>query len=233
MQGPNSTDVYVSPQNNIDCIKKDACNGGGPEEVYPFYEKSGTVDETCNAWATGQKKCVKDGNACKVCNENGECELADESSYKLYKAESWGNVKGEKAMIEALQNGPLVCGVSTDPGMDEYFFDTGSNDNLLCDPESNRHKWAISHDIEVVGYGDFTNKNGTIVKYWDVRNSWSTAYGQGGFVKVCRGNNNILIETECTWVKPKLPVVVAKTEEKVNDITPKNIFETEIFEADF
>lgn len=36
-----------------------------------------------------------------------------------------------------------------------------------------------------------------------MRNSWGTHWGDQGFAKVCRGEDNIGIEEDCSWVTPK------------------------------
>jgi len=36
-----------------------------------------------------------------------------------------------------------------------------------------------------------------------VRNSWGTHWGENGTFRVCRGTNNIAIESDCAWATPK------------------------------
>jgi cathepsin X len=86
-------------------------------------------------------------------------------------------------MIKELQNGPMACGVEVTDAFENYtggIFDdkTGAGAN-------------IDHGISVVGYGV---ENGT--KYWLIRNSWGSMWGEHGFVKLVRGVNNLGIESE-------------------------------------
>ena len=48
----------------------------------------------------------------------------------------------------------------------------------------------INHAVLVVGYG--TNAQGE--DYWIVKNSWGTNWGDNGFFKIRRGNNECGIE---------------------------------------
>ena len=74
----------------------------------------------------------------------------------------------------------------------------------------------INHDISVVGYGE--EKGGE--KYWIIRNSWGTYWGENGFFRLARGTNNLGIEVEgtCSWAAPKdtwSDIVFPKKEYKV------------------
>lgn len=55
----------------------------------------------------------------------------------------------------------------------------------------------IDHEISVVGYGEEDGK-----KYWLIRNSWGTHWGENGFFKLIRGTNNIGIESQCAFGVP-------------------------------
>ena len=89
-------------------------------------------------------------------------------------------------MQQIYQRGPIACGVATPDSFENYtggiyYDDTNDTD--------------ITHDISVVGFGV---ENGT--KYWVVRNSWGTHWGEEGFFRIVRGVNNIAIESNCSWV---------------------------------
>jgi len=113
-------------------------------------------------------------------------------------------------MQEIYQRGPIACGISVPDALENYtsgvFQDTTGDLDIV-------------HDISVVGYGV---DNGT--KFWTVRNSWGTQFGESGFFRVVRGINNLAIESDCAWATPKdtwsEPKKHITTDEEKND--PRN-----------
>jgi len=89
---------------------------------------------------------------------------------------------------EIYQRGPIACGIAVPDALENYT--SGIFDDKTGDMD-------IVHDISVVGWGV---EKGT--KYWTVRNSWGSHFGEQGFFRVIRGVNNINIESACSWATP-------------------------------
>jgi len=91
-------------------------------------------------------------------------------------------------MQEIFQRGPIACGVDSEP-LHAY---TGG---IFCDATG---AITTDHIILVVGWGE---ENGS--PYWVVRNSWGNYWGESGFLRLCRGVNNLGIEAgACSWATP-------------------------------
>jgi len=91
-------------------------------------------------------------------------------------------------MNEIYQRGPISCGIATTDDFHAYkggiFYDTTGD-------------LEITHVVSIVGWGE---QNG--VKFWRIRNSWGSYWGESGFFKIVRGVNNLAIETDCDWATP-------------------------------
>ena len=91
-------------------------------------------------------------------------------------------------MQHIYQKGPIAWGIAVPS--DFYSNYTGG---IYRDTTGNKY---ITHDISIVGYGV---ENGT--KYWVGRNSWGETWGEGGFFRVVRGENNIAVESDCAFAE--------------------------------
>jgi cathepsin X len=149
------------------------------------------TDETCSIYrARGHDNGEQCSSMikCENCEPGKPCYVPDE--YYIYGVDEYNTVSGEEAMMQEIyQRGPIACGIAVPDALEDYT--GGIFEDTTGDME-------IVHDVSVVGFGE---ENG--VKYWTVRNSWGTHFGESGFFRVVRGKNNIAIESDCAWATPK------------------------------
>jgi len=172
-------------------MKNLGCHGGYPIDALEYIQRYNITDETCsNYQAQGHEnglECTKDV-LCKDCvpgadfGGKGGCSVPSE--YYTYTIEESGHLKGEAEMIDELQRGPIICGIAATD--DLYFNYTGG----IYKDTTNATE--VDHAISVVGYG--VEKG---VKYWMIRNSWGSFWGENGFFRLVRGTNNLAIESDC------------------------------------
>jgi len=115
------------------------------------------------------------------------------SQYKIFQIEEYGLVNGSDAMaLEIYKRGPISCSIEVTPALIAY---KGGilNDPTVLGPDE------MDHEISVIGFGALAN--GT--QYWIVRNSWGTAWGEGGTFRLIRGQNQLNIERNCSYAVPK------------------------------
>jgi len=185
-------DINISPQVIISCEQTDdGCHGGEAYNAFEWMAKNEVTDETCSIYrAQGYDngQLCSAMNVCRNCNPGEACFVPDQ--YMVYGVDEFGAVSGEQNMMQEIyQRGPIACGIAVPDSLEDY---TGG---IYCDDTGNLD---IVHDISVIGYGE---ENGS--PYWLVRNSWGTHWGEDGFFRVCRGSNNIAIESDCAWATPK------------------------------
>ena len=193
----------------------DGCHGGDPFTAYKYIYENYVTDETCSIY---QGKGHDNGadctpiNKCRNCMPGKPCWVPE--SYHVYKVDEYGEVHGEQDMMQEIYNrGPIACGIAVPHALMNY---TGG---IFEDHTGDKD---IDHIISVVGWGV---ENGT--KYWIIRNSWGTHWGEQGFFRLIRGINNIAVESECAWATPKDTWTNQEkyypTEEEKND--PRNFVE--------
>jgi len=187
-------DINISPQVLISCeLNALGCHGGDALKAFEWMESHEITDETCSIY-TGRG--LDNGGhcspmtKCRNCYPGEACFIPDE--YPVYKAKEFGSVSGEEAMMQEIyQRGPIACGTAVTEDLEANY--TGG---VYCDESGDME---IVHDVSIVGYG--VTEEGE--KYWTVRNSWGSHWGEHGFFRICRGKNNLNIESSCSWVVPE------------------------------
>lgn len=86
---------------------------------------------------------------------------------------------GGPAAMKALRDiGPLSINVAA---MNWYSYEEGVYNN--SDKNGAYNEWQIDHAVQLVGYGYDKELD---ENYWLVRNSWSTLWGENGYIRLWR-----------------------------------------------
>eukprot|EP01084_Bolivina_argentea_P272262 463518_1 len=214
----------LSPQVLLDCdLTNNGCKGGDTGDAYEYIRKYGITSETCAPYtATGHDT----GN---LCNNEARCKNCHHSNivgcdaqypHQVWYIKEHGNCNGEQAMIQALQDGPIVCSMAVTQQFENYRGFAIFNDTT--------GDVTLTHAISIVGYGTDNN-----IDYWIGRNSWSTWWGNNGYFRIIRGTNNLGIETSCAWATPADAPIwknhsnsqpIKNKNEAIKRLTPKSKF---------
>ena len=131
-----------------------------------------------------------DINICRDCGHDTPCHAVQ--NYTKFYVDEYGSVAGEKNMMaEIYARGPITCTIAIPDDLLEY------KGGVY---EDTTGAVSLDHSISVLGWGEEEG-----VKYWIARNSWGTHWGEHGFFRVIRGENNLGIEADCQWAVPRVP----------------------------
>jgi C1A family cysteine protease len=99
-------------------------------------------------------------------------------------------VGSEPALMDALANiGPISVAIdASQPSFSFY------SDGVYYDANCGNTPDALDHAVLAVGYGTLNGED-----YWIVKNSWSTHYGDNGYVLMSRKDNNCGVATAATY----------------------------------
>jgi hypothetical protein len=162
----------LSEEYTLSCYRNGQCNG----------DDNATVLE----WAKGNGLPLAAVYGPYVAKP-GQC--AYNPSMTLYEPDDWGFADSSggagvtpTADIKAaiMQYGAVGCGIATDDAFQGYTGGVFANSGAT----------QIDHDVILVGWDDATNS-------WILRNSWNTAWGEGGYMRIAYGANNV--GTESVW----------------------------------
>lgn len=218
-------DVMVSRQALMNCVEgPDAfapgCFGGDSWMIYKYMYTHKVPDETCAPYRAQNDKC-EPSTICRNCkpppafvtaikagkNATEILALGIDMTEECYAVPHWigygvkeyGAVSGELSMMkEIYARGPISCTMdASDDFMLRYAEIVQRHDGVFVTDEVSD---TTDHVVEVTGWG--ITPSG--LRYWVVRNSWGTYWGQAGWFKLRRGVDQLLIESNCTWSIPDI-----------------------------
>ena len=156
----------LSEQYLVDCATgfgyfNMGCNGGQPDSALKYMINKGQCSEYTYPYT------AKQGN-CDVCSQPSDVTFSS-----CYDVKS----NDQLSLKNAVLKNPVVVAIEADT---KYFQSYSSG--ILT--ESIKCGTNLDHAVEIVGYG---SENG--IKYWKVRNSWSSSWGEDGYVRIERSDS--------------------------------------------
>lgn len=161
------TSYKLSPQQMVSCSTKDGgCNGGRQESAYNYIKSCG-----------GQEQEKDYPYSSYSGQSNGSCK--EDKSKFVVGVKSYSSVRGEDSMGNYVKStGPLSVVVDAS--------DWSSYKGGIKSSCGNR----INHAVQAVGVD--TGNDG----YWKVRNTWSSSWGESGFIRLKYGQNTCAIASD-------------------------------------
>jgi cathepsin C len=120
----------------------------------------------------------------------------------------YGSTSEDSMMKEILDKGPIIVAINAAP--DLYYYSSGV---FLSNPvhafkQDNGHPdvkpWQYTnHAVVCVGWGEILHE-GSMLKYWILKNSWGSEWGENGYFKMLRGVNLGAVENQAIFAIPDL-----------------------------
>ena len=168
--------IPLSPQFMVNCfINQNGCNGGSAEATWKDLIEIGTVPESCVPFK------AEDGVCTGTCGDGTSMPKATKVK-SLYSP--WGET--DQARVEAIQreimeHGPVTAFYWSFSDFEPHQWSVYHRSKTATDPDG--------HAVRIIGWGTENNED-----YWLIANSWNTTWGEDGFFKMRRGNNECNIE---------------------------------------
>lgn len=190
----NPTQRSFSPQDPLECCADCAINAGSPcdggyiKNAFAFAANTGVSTGGAHGSTNSCKPYFLSASAKTYSEPTCKNTCANPNTYETtldndrFITSGYKSGSGEQAMIAALNNGGSIA-VTFTVYKDLYAYQSGIY----------QHVSGASlggHAVRIIGYG---SENG--VKYWIAANSWDSNWGEQGFFRILRGNNECKIES--------------------------------------
>eukprot|EP01092_Planopodium_desertum_P008124 TRINITY_DN33684_c0_g5_i1.p1 TRINITY_DN33684_c0_g5~~TRINITY_DN33684_c0_g5_i1.p1 ORF type:complete len:335 (+),score=108.13 TRINITY_DN33684_c0_g5_i1:3-1007(+) len=188
IESNGTINVALSEQDLTTCdFNDDGCQGGDPYTAWSYVQDAGLVTSQCQPYTIptcppASEPCLPD-TFVNTPNCNKKCSNGDTWHDDLHLVDTVYGIdqNANKIATEIMTNGPVEAAFSVYE--DFLTYKTGVYQHTTG-------SYLGGHAVKIIGWG---TESGT--PYWLVANSWTTTWGDAGFFKIRKGNNECGIES--------------------------------------
>jgi C1A family cysteine protease len=157
--------VSLSEQQLVDCSHNGnmGCHGGLMDNGFKYIENNGLCTEDSYPYTAANGKCQAD--TCTTGVKQGQM-----SGFKDVERDDM------QALMEAVSEGPVSIAIEADHQAFQFY--KGGVLTKSCGT-------MLDHGVLVVGYGSDDD-----IDFWRVKNSWGPSWGEKGYIRVSRANDD-------------------------------------------
>jgi C1A family cysteine protease len=160
--------IDLSEQELVDCANgfnygSHGCSGGQMDGGFKFIIENGLCSATQYPYVSGT---TKTEDSCQTKNCDSVIEITKGSCNDV-------TPNDELLLKFAVSQQPVAIAIEADTRYFQ-FYAGGILDSVECGTK-------LDHGVLIIGYGEDDGK-----KYWLVKNSWSSSWGEEGYVKIAR-----------------------------------------------
>ncbi|XP_077164881.1 tubulointerstitial nephritis antigen [Paroedura picta] len=200
----------LSPQNLISCDTKNqyGCKGGNLNDAWSYLKNYGLVSHACYPLFWSQNP----HNTCAISSIVGidgkrratqPCPNNVEPSNRLHQCSSPYRISSRETdiMEEIKKNGPVQAVMQVHH--DFFLYKSGIYKCRRTEGVLPQQGHATkTHSVKIAGWGVLQEAGHQRQKYWIVANSWGKIWGENGYFRILRGQNecdieNLIITTKC------------------------------------
>ncbi|ESO85314.1 hypothetical protein LOTGIDRAFT_221343 [Lottia gigantea] len=184
----NTVQKVFSTQDIVSCSEySQGCDGGFPYLIAGKYGQDfGLIEDSCFTYKAKDVKCI-----------TTTCPRYYTRDY-YYVGGFYGGCNEALMRIEVAKYGPVAVSFQVYPDFQHYKSGIYHHTELL----DRFNPWEITnHVVLIVGYGQDADSG---EKYWIVKNSWGETWGEEGFFRISRGNDECSIESMVVGTLPIL-----------------------------
>lgn len=195
----------LSPQNLISCDTRNqgGCGGGRIDGAWWYLRRRGVVTEDCYPYQPPQDSPVEVGRCMMQSRSIGRgkrqatqrCPNTHNYHNDIYQSTPPYRLSSseKEIMKEIMDNGPVQAIMEVHE--DFFVYESGiykhTDVSFTKPPHYRKHG---THSVRITGWGEERNFDGTSRKYWIAANSWGKNWGENGYFRIARGDNECEIE---------------------------------------